>query len=227
VRSQPPGAIVSWSSGKDSALALQTVLDQGLGQIVALLTTVISPSDRVPMHGVRRALVEEQAAALGLPLQVVVFNPADPAASYEASMRRALSRWRRRGARVVVCGDIFLESVRQRREEKLAAAGWSALFPLWGRDPRELMHELVRRGVRAIITSVDTAVLGIEFLGRAIDDRFVADLPPGVDPCGENGEYHTFVFDGPGFSRPVRFAVGAAESPDGRYCTCDLLPVGL
>ena len=227
MRSQPPGAIVSWSSGKDSALALQTVLDQGLGQIVALLTTVISPSDRVPMHGVRRALVEEQAAALGLPLQVVVFNPADPAASYEASMRRALSRWRRRGARVVVCGDIFLESVRQRREEKLAAAGWSALFPLWGRDPRELMHELVRRGVRAIITSVDTAVLGIEFLGRAIDDRFVADLPPGVDPCGENGEYHTFVFDGPGFSRPVRFAVGAAESPDGRYCTCDLLPVGL
>jgi len=218
-------AIVSWSSGKDSALALQAVRDQGLCQVVALLTTVNSPAGRIPMHGVRRSLVQEQAAALGLLLEIVTFNPADPSTAYEARMRRALSRWRRRGARVVVCGDIFLESVRQRREEKLSAAGWSALFPLWGRDGRELVLEFVRRGFKAITVSVDTAVLGKEFLGRVIDDRFVAELPAGVDPCGENGEYHTFVFDGPGFSRPVGFALGAIGSSDGRYFTCDLLPV--
>jgi uncharacterized protein (TIGR00290 family) len=221
---RPQQAIVSWSSGKDSVLALRAVLDQSLCQVAALLTTVSLPADRIPMHGVRRTLVEEQAAALGMSLEVVTFNPDEPAAAYEAALRRALSRWRRRGARVVVCGDIFLEPVRQRREEKLAAAGWSALFPLWGRDPRELVAGFVRRGFKAITTSVDTAVLGKEFLGRVIDDRFVAELPPGVDPCGENGEYHTFVFDGPGFSWPVGFVIGAAESPDGRYFTCDLVP---
>jgi len=223
-RNRPQRAIVSWSAGKDSALALQAALDQNLCQVVALLTTISSPAGRVPMHGVRRALVEQQAAALGLPLEVVTFGPDDSATAYDAALRRALSHWRRRGAHTVVCGDLFLEAVRRRREEKLATAGWTALFPLWGRDPHELMAEFVRRGFRAITTCVDTAVLGKEFLGRVIDDRFVADLPPGVDPCGENGEYHTFVFDGPGFSRPVRFAIGAVESPDGRYFTCDLLP---
>jgi uncharacterized protein (TIGR00290 family) len=221
---RPPRAVVSWSSGKDSALALRTALDLGLCQVVALLTTVSLLGGRIPMHGVRRTLVEEQAAVLGLPLEIVTFNPAEPAAAYEAAMHRSLSRWQKQGASVVVCGDIFLESVRQRRQEKLAAAGWSALFPLWGRDPHELLAEFVRRGFKAIITGVDTAVLGKGFLGQVIDDGFVAELPPGVDPCGENGEYHTFVFDGPGFSWPVGFVIGAIGSPDGRYFTCDLLP---
>ncbi len=221
----PARALVSWSSGKDSALALRTVLDQGVCQVAALLTTVSSPAGRIAMHGVRRALVEQQAAALGLPLEVVTFNPDEPAAAYEAALRHVLSRWQKQGVQAVICGDIFLESVRRRREEKLAAAGWSALFPLWGRDPRELMAEFVHYGFRAILTSVDTAVLGCEFLGRVIDQRFLAELPPRVDPCGENGEYHTFVFDGPGFSRPVGFTIGTVESPDGRYFTCDLLPL--
>ena len=215
---------MSWSGGKDSALALRVVLDQGLYQVAALLTTLSLPAGRVPLHGVRRTLVERQAAALGLPLEVVTFNPDAPAAAYQVALRKALSRWQKRGVRAVVCGDIFLESVRQRREEKLAAAGWSALFPLWGSDPRELLAEFIQRGFRAITTSVDTAVLGKHFLGRVIDEGFLSQLPPGVDPCGENGEYHTFVFGGPGFSRPVRFAVGAVESLDRRYFTCDLLP---
>jgi uncharacterized protein (TIGR00290 family) len=217
-----PKAVVSWSGGKDSALALAEM--RPAYEIVALLTTVTADYGRVSMHGVRTALLEEQAAALGLPLEQVVIPPTCSNAGYEAAMRAALERHRDAGVGAVICGDIFLEDVRRYREERLFPDGLRGVFPLWQRDTAALARRFLELGFRAVLCCIDTQALPEGFAGRPYDARLLAELPPGVDPCGENGEFHTFVYDGPGFTRPVAFVPGECVRRDNRFGFRDLRP---
>jgi uncharacterized protein (TIGR00290 family) len=216
--------LVSWSGGKDSALALNEILKSGIYRVVALLTTVTQDYDRISMHGVRRVLLEQQAASLGFPLEKVLIPKNASNEDYEANMERALAKYRAQGVASVVFGDIFLEDLRKYREDKLASVGMKGIFPLWMRDTKELAKSLFSLGFKAITTCVDTNVLGKEFGGRAIDEQFLVDLPAFVDPCGENGEFHSFVFDGPIFNDAVRFSVGEKVLRDKRFYFCDLVP---
>ncbi len=192
-------------------------------RITALLTTITEEYDRISMHGVRRALLERQAESLGLPLHAVLIPPQCINAIYEERMKEALALHFARGVRRVAFGDIFLEDLRVYREKNLAQVGMQALFPIWKRDTRELAREFVRLGFRAITVCVDPRVLDASFAGRELDKSFFADLPPAVDACGENGEFHTFVFDGPIFQTPIPCRVGEKVLRDG-FCFCDLLP---
>jgi uncharacterized protein (TIGR00290 family) len=216
--------LVSWSSGKDSALALYEMMHTPDYEVTALLTTIAEDSDRISMHSVRRALVERQAEALGLSLEAVLFTPTAPAEAYQDKMRRVLTSYRAKGVTAVVFGDIYLDDLRQSREGKLAQLDMKGLFPLWKRDTRELVETFIQLGFKAITTCVDTAVLDRRFLGRAIDESFLSELPASVDPCGENGEYHSFVFDGPIYREPIRFTPGKVTSYEARYYYCDLVP---
>lgn len=212
-----------WSGGKDSCMALHELRRDPLREVVALLTTVTEGYDRISMHGVRRELLERQAASLGLPLEIVTIPPACVNAEYEARMESMLKRWKARGVERVGFGDIFLEDLRIYRENNLARVGMQAIFPLWLRPTGELVHEFISLGFRAVTVCVDPKILGESFVGREIDARFLAELPAGADPCGENGEFHSFVFDGPGFATPVEFTIGVKVLRDGFYF-CDLVP---
>jgi uncharacterized protein (TIGR00290 family) len=215
-------AIVSWSGGKDSMLALHEARDDY--EIVGLLTTVTEEYDRISMHGVRRRLLEQQAEALGLPLEKVLIPPTCVNADYEVRMGTALARYRTAGVSAVVCGDLFLEDIRRYREERLFAGRLTGVFPLWGRDTGELAREFLARGYRAVLCCVDTHAVAADLAGRLFDAALLADLPPGVDPCGENGEFHTFVFDGPAFRQPVPYTLGERTLRDQRFAFRDLLP---
>ena len=218
-----PRALVSWSGGKDSALALQRVLADGRVRVDGLLTTLTDEYDRISMHGVRRALLEAQAAALGLPLELVRIPPACSNADYEAASRAALERYAARGGEAVVFGDLYLADIRAYRERLLATVPLGARFPLWLEDTAALARRFVADGFRAVLVCVDPAQLDPRFAGRAYDDALLDALPPGVDPCGENGEFHTFVHDGPIFRRPV--SVRAGETVErGGFVFADLLP---
>ncbi len=212
-----------WSSGKDSALALHELRAAGAVEIAALLTTV--RRDGVPMHGVPRRLLGAQAASLGHPLQEVLLPPDCPNEAYARLMRRALLPHARRGIRTVAFGDLFLQEVREYREERMQQAGMRCLFPLWGRPPLEAAKRFIGLGFRALVVCVDTNVLPAEFAGREYDAAFLEQLPPGVDPCGENGEFHTFVFDGPIFRRPIALRRGGRRLEGGRFAYRELLPV--
>jgi uncharacterized protein (TIGR00290 family) len=212
-----------WSGGKDSAMALHALRAARDCRITALLTTITEEYDRISMHGVRRALLERQAESLGLPLHAVLIPPQCINATYEQRMKEALALHFAQGVRRVAFGDIFLEDLRVYREKNLAQVGMQALFPIWKRDTHELAREFVRQGFRAIAVCVDPRVLDASFAGRELDASFFADLPPGVDACGENGEFHTFVFDGPVFKTPIPIRVGEKVLRDG-FCFCDLLP---
>jgi len=212
-----------WSGGKDSAMALHALQSAREYRVTALLTTVTEEYDRISMHGVRRVLLERQAASIGLPLHAVLIPPQCINATYEARMKEALGEHLARGVQRVAFGDIFLEDLRVYREKNLAQIEMQALFPIWKRDTRELARDFLRCGFRAITVCVDPRVLDPSFAGRVLDESFFADLPPGVDPCGENGEFHTFVFDGPVFGAPIRFLIGEKVMRDG-FCFCDLLP---
>jgi uncharacterized protein (TIGR00290 family) len=216
--------LFSWSSGKDSALALHEVLGSGSYTVAALLTTVTADYDRVSMHGVRRELLEAQASALRLPLEKIWIRPNASNQDYEDQMRAALERYQAGGVNAVAFGDLYLQDVRQYRETQLAQVGMRALFPLWARDTRELFHHLLRSGFKAVVTCVDTQALPAEFCGREIDETFLADLPAGIDPCGENGEFHSFAYAGPIFSRPIAFTRGERVLREGRFQYIDLLP---
>jgi uncharacterized protein (TIGR00290 family) len=218
----PDKVIVCWSGGKDSALALHEL--GATVEVVALLTTVTQEYDRVSMHGVRVALLDAQAEALGLSLEKVGVPPVCTNVEYEERMRTALGRHHAAGVGVVVCGDIFLADVRRYREERLFTGGVRGVFPLWERKSEELARRFIALGFRAVLCCVDTQALDANFAGRLFDERLLAELPPGVDPCGENGEFHTFVFDGPGFARPVAYEPGECVLRDGRFAFCDLLP---
>jgi uncharacterized protein (TIGR00290 family) len=224
VGSSAERVLVSWSGGKDSALALHEVLKSGTLLVVALLTTVTEDYDRISMHGVRRALLEQQASSLGLPLEKVLIPRNASNDDYERNWESVLTNYKDEGVQTVVFGDIFLEDLRKYREEKLATVGMKGVFPLWMRGTKELARSLISLGFKAITTCVDTSVLGKEFVGRVVDEQFLADLPAFVDPCGENGEFHTFVYDGPIFKEAVRFSVGEKLLRDERFYFCDLVP---
>ena len=210
-----------FSGGKDSALALHEIRRAGTYVVKELLTTVTVPYDRVTMHGVRRTLVRRQADAIGIPLAEVAIPPSSSNAVYEREMGRAFARLQAEGIRRVAFGDIFLEDLRGYREAQLAACRLECLFPIWKRDTTELARRFVEDGFKAVAACVDLAVLDASFAGRPFDAAFLADLPPEVDPCGENGEFHTFVFDGPIFRRPVPVSAGDIVERDG-FAFCDL-----
>jgi len=219
----PEDVLFCWSGGKDSAMALHALRQASDCRVTALLTTITEEYDRVSMHGVRRALLERQAESLGLPLHPVLIPPQCINQTYEERMKEALAQHFARGVRRVAFGDIFLEDLRVYREKNLAQVGMQAMFPIWKRDTRELAKEFLRLGFRAISVCVDPRVLNPSFAGRELDASFFADLPAGADPCGENGEFHTYVFDGPIFKTPIAFRVGEKIMRDG-FCFCDLLP---
>ena len=210
-----------WSGGKDSAMALHTLLHQPEFQIVALLTTVTETYDRISMHGVRRTLLHEQAQSLNLPLHEVLIPPQCVSPIYEFRMEQALRIYLDQGVRKVAFGDIFLEDLRLYREKNLTRIGMTALFPLWKRDTRELIHEFQANKFRAIAVCVDPKAIDPTFAGRELDESFFRDLPPHADPCGENGEFHTFVFDGPIFQSPIPVRTGEVVNRDG-FVFCDL-----
>ena len=220
------GAVaLSWSGGKDSALALRALLDEDGSRPAALLTTVTEDYGRVSMHGVRRELVAAQAEAIGIPLIEVGIPATCPNEVYDARMSEALSSPPLDGVGTMAFADLFLEDIRAYREERLALAGKQALFPLWGRDTAELALEFIETGFEAVLVCVDPAQLDASFVGRAYDLKLLADLPRGVDPCGENGEFHTFVHAGPIFSSRIEIELGERVIRDG-FAFCDLLPNG-
>lgn len=214
---------MSWSTGKDSAWALHTIRKQGVVEVVALLTTVNTTHGRVAMHAVRENLLEAQAEALGLPLVKVPLPWPCPNSVYEQAMEDAIRRARHEGITHIVFGDLFLEDIRKYREEKLAPTGVTPLFPIWGLDTKGLAREMVNAGLRAYLTCVDPKKLDRTFAGRAFDARLLNELPAGVDPCGENGEFHTFAFDGPMFHEPLAVEVGEFVERDG-FVFADVLP---
>lgn len=220
----PPKAVLSWSSGKDCAYALLEARRLGLAEIVAVLTTTNQAFDRVAMHGTRAALLRRQAAALGLPLIDVPLPFPCSNADYEARMAGAMQRVTALGARHMVFGDLFLADVRAYREEKLKAAGCAAIFPLWGRETGALAREMIGAGLEARLVTVDPHHLDASFAGRAFDESLLADLPETVDPCGENGEFHTAVLAGPMFSAPIAVEAGETVTRDG-FTFADLVPL--
>jgi len=219
----PAPILFCWSGGKDSAMALRALQQHRTMAVTALLTTVTEGYERISMHGVRRELLAAQAAATGVALDEVRIPPQCVNPIYEARMEEALRRHHSRGVRRVAFGDIFLEDLRAYRERNLARIGMEALFPIWKRDTRELAREFLAAGFRAIAVCVDGKALDARFAGRELDEAFFRELPPAVDPCGENGEFHTFVFDGPIFSRPIAFQKGEVVEREG-FFYCDLLP---
>jgi uncharacterized protein (TIGR00290 family) len=218
-------AVLAWSGGKDSAMALFNARRAGEFEIVSLLTTITKDYDRVSMHGVRRELLEEQARATGLPLSIVSFPAGSDNSEYERLMKEALAGFGGAGVTSVIFGDIFLEELRAYREQNLAKAGMKGVFPLWKRDTAELAREFIGLGFSAVVTCVDTQSLDGNFAGRVYDAGFLAELPRGVDPCGENGEFHSFVFRGPVFNRDIEFRKGEVVLRDNRFNFCDLLPM--
>ena len=216
--------LLSWSSGKDSAWALHLLNQQYPGAVAALLTTVNEAMDRVAMHGVRRSLLEAQACAAGLPLHVVHIPHPCPNDVYEAQMRTAIADARANGFTHAAFGDLFLEDIRHYREEKLAGSGLEPLFPVWGIPTRELASQMIDGGLRARITCVDTRKLDPTFVGREFDRSLLDDLPPSVDPCGENGEFHSCVYAGPMFTHAIALQDGGGHAVE-PYVWADLIPV--
>lgn len=215
--------IVSWSGGKDSCMALHEVLTTGQYKVEALFTTIWSDNDQVSMHGVPLGLILRQAESLRFPLHVVYIPQRASNQLYEATMKDALSQYLARSVRAVVFGDLFLEDIRDYRDRLLAEAGMRAVYPVWKRDTSQFIREFIDSGFRAVVTSVDSTKLDRSFAGRIIDDEFLDSLPAGVDPCGENGEFHTFVFAGPIFKEEVGFTAGEIVSRNGLYF-CELMP---
>ncbi len=207
-------------------MALHALRTAGSYRLEGLLTTVTRDYDRVSMHGVRRDLLRQQAASIGLPLHEVFVPAACSNAAYEAAMDEALAVHRERGIDTIGFGDLFLADIRAYRDKLVERSGMRAIYPVWGRDTDEFVREFLAQGFKAVITCIDLSVLDASFSGRTIDADLLRDLPEGVDPCGENGEFHTFVYDGPPFRAPVAFAIGESVVR-GSFCFCDLEPEGI
>lgn len=218
-----PRAWMSWSSGKDSALALHEVRASGDVEVLGLLTTVNVTADRVAMHAVRRVLLEAQAAALGLPLHIVELPWPCPNTVYERQMSAALDAAAAGGVERMVFGDLFLADIRTYREDMLAGTGITPVFPLWQRRTAALAREMIAVGFRAVLTCVDPRQVPGDLAGRWFDEQLLDELPAGVDPCGENGEFHTFVVDAPGFDYPLNVEVGDIVERDG-FVFADVIP---
>jgi len=225
-------SVFNWSGGKDSCLALHHILQNQHFEVKGLLTTVNDAYNRVSMHGVRESLLVQQANSLGIPLHQVRLPELPDMDTYEQEMNKHLTQLKAEGITHAIFGDLFLADLKNYRENKLAEIGLTAEFPLWERDTREVLKEFISLGYQTIVVCTQQ---GLEdFCGRIIDERFIEDLPAGIDPCGENGEFHTFVFDGPLFKKPVNFSLGEKifktfPSPQGEntqgYWYIDLLEI--
>ncbi|MDV3277919.1 MAG: diphthine--ammonia ligase [Nitrososphaerales archaeon] len=216
-------ALLCWSGGKDSAMAFHEITKQGLFHVPSLLTTFTRDFDRVSMHGVRRELLEQQAEMLGLPVEKVWINRGADNKEYDARMRFALEKHKAAGVEHVIFGDLFLQDIRRYREERLSELGMHCVFPLWGRETSALARSFIDSGFKAIVCCVDPKALGRDFCGAEFDSQFLSRLPSKVDPCGENGEFHTFVYDGPLFKDGIGVSVGEVVERDGFYFA-DIVP---
>jgi len=216
---------LAWSGGKDSALALAALRAESTVAVVALVTTITRDFDRISMHGVRRSVLDAQVRALGLPLIESIIPAAASNAAYEEAFATALADLHRQWPDVqrLAFGDLFLSDVRAYRERLLSRLGWTPVFPLWGQDTAKLARDFVDTGYRAVLTCVDTTQLGAEFAGREFDSVLLGQLPSGVDACGERGEFHTCVYDGPIFRQPLVLRTGERLRRDGRFEYCDVM----
>ena len=217
--------ILAWSGGKDSALALYELQKTENYEVAALLTTITRDYDRTSMHGLRRILLERQAQSLGFALEKVFISKNTTNEEYESKMREALVKYLTAGVSSVVFGDIFLEDVRKYREDNLSKIGMKAIFPVWKSDTTELAHTFIDSGFKAVVTCVDSNVLDKVFVGRVFDEQFLSELPATVDPCGENGEFHSFVYDGPIFGERILHTIGEVVLRENRFYYCDLIPL--
>jgi uncharacterized protein (TIGR00290 family) len=223
-------AYMNWSGGKDSSLALYHALQSEALTVDLLFTSVNAAHNRVSMHGVRRALLQAQAEAIGLPLLTAELPEQPSMTDYEREIGSKVAEMKKRGYSTAVFGDIFLEDLKKYREEHLARLNINCVFPIWKRSTKELMQEFLEKGFKAVVVCTNGAYLDESFCGRLIDESFVRDLPPGVDVCGENGEYHSFVFDGPIFRHPISFQKGETvyreySAPKNNSGTCNNTPV--
>jgi len=221
----PDKILFSWSGGKDGALALHSIKNNKHFEIAALLTTITADYDRISMHGVRRNLLEKQAESIGILLEKVIITKNAGNEEYEENIKAVLLRYKKEGVTSVVFGDIFLEDLKKYRENNLAGIGMKGIFPLWKQDSYILGKEFIDLNFKAIITCVDGKQLDGKFCGREYDNVFLSELPRNVDPCGENGEFHSFVYAGPIFKNEVPFTKGEIVLRDGQFYFCDLLPV--
>ncbi|MDT0678196.1 ATP-binding protein [Autumnicola musiva] len=237
-------AYINWSSGKDAALSLYKIRHGNEFSVEKLVTTVNTEVNRISMHGVRMELLHRQAASLGLPLQLIPLNGAVSMEEYNTSMKEATYSLLNKGFTHSIFGDIFLEDLREYRDEQLELTGLEGVYPLWKENTTSLMQEFLKLGFKAIVVCTNSKLLDDSFCGRIINEDFIKDLPEEIDLCGENGEFHSFVFDGPIFKNPVEFSVGekverkyTAKSSkkdncfkdeehdwDTEFCYCDLLP---
>ena len=216
--------VLSWSGGKDSAMSLYELRRSKQYEVVGLLTTVTQDYDRISMHGVRRILLEQQAESVGVPLRKILIPKTCTNEIYERLMAEEMEQLKREGIFLVAFGDIFLQDLKDYREQNLAKAGMKGVFPVWKRNSRELVESFINLRFKSIVTTCDPRVIGEEFCGRIINKRFLTELPTTVDPAGENGEFHSFTFDGPIFKQPVSFTVGEKVLRDG-FWFCDLVPI--
>ena len=217
--------ILSWSGGKDSVLALYELQKTNNYEIVALLTTITQDYDRISMHGVRTILLEMQAESLGLPLKKVLITKDTTDEQYEYKMKQTLKKNMDIGVSSVVFGDIFMEDLREHRENNLSKIGMKGIFPLWKMDTAVLANDFIELGFKAIITCIDSNFLGQKFIGKTFDKQFLSKLPFTVDPCGENGEFHSFVYDGPIFRQRIPNKTGEIVFRNNRFYFCDLIPL--
>jgi uncharacterized protein (TIGR00290 family) len=217
--------VLSWSGGKDSTMAAYHLLASRKYEITALLTTVTEEFDRISMHGVRRELLEQQAESLGIPLRMMMIPKDCTNEIYEARMRETLGHFKAQGITRIAFGDLFLEDVKQYRDERLAQVGMTGLYPIWLRDTDELVRTFIGLGFKAILACVDTEAIDASFAGREIDHALLADLPESADPCGEYGEYHSFVYAGPIFKQAIACKAGKSVRRTPRFNYCDIVPV--
>ena len=216
--------LMTWSGGKDSSLALYELKKDTGYSVKALLTTVTKAYGRISMHGVREALLEEQAESLDIPLKKIEISANSSNEEYEEKMKSVLAPYEKQGIKKVAFGDIFLEDVRSYRERNLSKVGMKAMFPLWKKNTMSLAELFIDLGFKTILTCVDTKFLDGKFAGREFSKQLLSEFPETIDSCGENGEFHTFVYDGPGFKNKVNFKKGEIVLRDNRFSYCDLLP---
>lgn len=201
-------AYLNWSSGKDATFALHKAVESGDFSVEKLVTSLNTDFDRVSMHGIRKELLERQAESLGIPLHIIPLHGDVSMEKYNDIMREHTSQLKKEGFETAIFGDIFLEDLMEYRKEQLKTIGLTGEFPLWKMETSTLSKQLIELGYKAIVVSINAKLLDESFCGRIYDESFLADLPDNVDPCGENGEFHTFVFDGPLFKKPIDFTVG-------------------
>ncbi|MCZ6791534.1 MAG: diphthine--ammonia ligase [Candidatus Dadabacteria bacterium] len=216
--------LISWSGGKDSSLALYEIQKSRDYEVAALITTITSDYDRVSMHGLRTILLDEQASSLNIPLEKIFISKNASNDEYESRLKEVLLKYKQLGIRDVVFGDLFLEEIKKYREDLLGKIGMECVFPIWKKDTAKLALEFIDAGFKAVTVCVDSKALGEEFAGREFDEHFLDDLPKTIDPCGENGEFHTFVYDGPIFKKPIAHRLGDIVLRDERFYYCDILP---